>query len=100
MNQLYTDGVEEVSITSGIVRVDLFHYIAGPKGKDGRPAREVSQRLLLSPEAFIQTYTALEQVVKQLQEKGRVQRRSAGAAAAGGAAKPPVTAPKGKSPNF
>lgn len=60
----------------------------------------MSQRLLLSPEAFIQTYTALEQVVKQLQEKGLVQRRSAGVVAAGGAVKPPVTAPKGKSPNF
>jgi hypothetical protein len=100
MNQLYTDGVEEVSITSGIVRVDLFQYVAGAKGKDGRPPREIAQRLLLSPEAFIQTYTALEQVVKQLQEKGLVQRRGDAAAAAGAAGKPPVMAPKGKSPNF
>lgn len=97
MNQQYTDGVEEVSITSGIVRIDLFQYVPGAKGQDGRPPREISQRLLLSPEAFIQTYTALEQVVKQLQEKGLVQRRSASAAAS---TKPPVVAPKGKSPNF
>lgn len=97
MEQHYADGIEEVSITSGIVRVDLFRYVAGAKGKDGRPPREVSQRLLLSPEAFIQTFSSFEQVVKQLEEKGLVQRRNADA---GSAAKPAVVAPKAKSPNF
>lgn len=101
MDQKYCDGVEEISITSGIVRVDLYHYTAGPKDKDGRPARELSHRVLLSPEAFVQTYTAFEQVVKQLQEKGLLQRRDGAAAggAAGGAAKAPAAKP-GKSPNF
>jgi len=95
MDQRYCDGVEEVSITSGIVRVDFFHYAAGTRGKDGRPPREVSHRVLLSPEAFVQAFTALEQVVKQLQEKGLLQRK--GAAAGGGKAAP---AKGGKSPNF
>jgi len=98
MEQRYCDGVEEVSITSGIVRIDFYNYTAGPKGKDGRPARELSHRVLLSPEGFVQTFTALEQVVKQLQDKGLLQRKAGAAPAAG--AKPPVQAPKGKSPNF
>lgn len=95
MEQKFCDGVEEVSITSGIVRVDFFHFTNGAKGQDGRPPRELSHRVCLSPEAFIQSFTALEQVVKQLQEKGLLQRRDAAAPAA---AKP---AAKGaKSPNF
>ena len=94
MDQRYCDGVEEVSITSGIVRVDFFHYAAGARGKDGRPPRELSHRVLLSPEAFVQAYTALEQVVKQLQEKGLLQRKNGGAA--GGKA----PAKGAKSPNF
>ncbi len=112
MEQKYCDGVEEISITSGIVRVDLYHYTAGEKDKDGRPPRELSHRVLLSPEAFVQTFTAFEQVVKQLQEKGLLQRRdgaqgaagaAAGAGAAKSAAKPapaPAPAKSGKSPNF
>jgi hypothetical protein len=110
MDQKYCDGVEEISITSGIVRVDLYHYTAGPKDKEGRPARELSHRVLLSPEAFVQTYTAFEQVVKQLQEKGLLQRKDgAGAAAGAGAKGAPAGAPArsaapvakpGKSPNF
>lgn len=93
MEQKYCDGIEEISITSGIVRVDFYHYTAGTKDKDGRPPRELSHRVLLSPEAFVQTYTAFEQVVKQLQEKGLLQRRDGAAAAAAPAAK---AAPSGK----
>jgi hypothetical protein len=104
MEQKYCDGVEEISITSGVVRVDFYHYTAGPKDKDGRPARELSHRVLLSPEAFVQTFTAFEQVVKQLQEKGLLQRRDGAAAggtvpAATAAAKAPA-GKSGKSPNF
>ena len=95
MDQRFCDGVEEVSITSGIVRIDFFHYANGERAKDGRPPREASHRVLLSPEAFVQTYTALEQVVKQLQDKGLLQRK--GAAAAGSGKGTPA---KGKSPNF
>lgn len=108
MEQKYCDGVEEITITSGIVRIDLFHYTAGPKGADGRPPRETSHRLLLSPEAFVQTFKACELVVKQLQEKGLLQRRdqspaqstvSTAPAMAAGVARP-APAKRGKSPNF
>lgn len=106
MDQKYCDGVEEISITSGIVRVDLYHYTAGPKDKEGRPARELSHRVLLSPEAFVQTYTAFEQVVKQLQDKGLLQRKDGATAGvksapAGAPARSAAPAAKpGKSPNF
>ena len=104
MDQMYCDGVEEVSITSGIVRVDFYRFASGPKGTDGRPARELSHRLLLSPEAFVQSFSAFEQVVKQLQDKGLLQRRDAskGAGTAQNPAPSKSAAPAkgGKSPNF
>ncbi len=103
MEQKYCDGVEEISITSGVVRVDFYNYTAGAKDKDGRPPRELSHRVLLSPEAFVLTYTAFEQVVKQLQDKGLLQRRDgapAAVAAAPAAAKAAPAAKAGKSPNF
>jgi len=100
MEQKYCDGVEEISITSGVVRVDFYNYTAGAKDKDGRPPRELSHRVLLSPEAFVQTFTAFEQVVKQLQEKGLLQRRDSAPAAAPAAAKAAPAGKAGKSPNF
>lgn len=76
MNQIIADGIEEVSVIGGIVRVDLFAYTPGPKGADGRPPREHVTRLCLPPEAFVQTYASLHQVVQQLREKGLLQSRA------------------------
>lgn len=75
MEQRFCDGVEEVSVVSGVVRVDFFNYTSGPKDKNGRPARELSHRLLLSPDAFLQTYGVLDEVRKQLEQKGMIKRR-------------------------
>ena len=75
MEQRFCDGVEEVSVVAGVVRVDFFTYTTGPKDKNGRPARELSHRLLLSPDAFLQTYGVLDEVRKQLEQKGVIKRR-------------------------
>ncbi|QNM98299.1 hypothetical protein [Chitinimonas koreensis] len=82
MNQIFVDGVEEVSIVGGVVRVDLFSYAPGPRGADKRPPRELVERLCLPPEAFLQMYGALDGMVKQLQERGLVQRKDAARLAA------------------
>ena len=100
MEQIYSDGVEEVSITSGVVRIDMYQFVLGARDKDGRPPREVSHRILLSPEAFVQTYSALERVVNQLEEKGLVQRRGNGRAAPAPARAAKAETAARKSPNF
>lgn len=75
MEQYFCDGLEEISVVSGVVRIDFFRYTNGAKDKNGRPPREHSHRVLLSQEAFMQTYGALGQVLKQLEQKGMLQRR-------------------------
>ncbi len=82
MEQHFCDGLEEVSVVSGVVRIDFFRYTTGPKDKNGRPPREHSHRVLLSPDAFVQTFGALQEVVKQLEQKGMLKRRPDGAGAA------------------
>jgi hypothetical protein len=81
MNQIIADGVEEITVIGGIVRVDLFTHSPGRKGADGRPPREHVARLCLPPEAFVQTYATLHKVVQQLREKGLIQNKAADAAA-------------------
>ena len=85
-----------------MVRIDFFVYGDGPAGKDGRPAREKSHRVLLSPEAFVRTYGALERTVKQLEEKGMLARKAPAESAPAPVAAVPAKAAagKGKSPNF
>jgi hypothetical protein len=106
MEQKYCDGVESVAVTGGMVRIDFFVYGDGPAGKDGRPSREKSHRVLLSPEAFVRTYGALERTVKQLEEKGMLARKAQGEPEVAATPAPAAVLPakaaagKGKSPNF
>ena len=109
MSQFYCDGVEEVSVSGGVVRIDLFS-LTGKQGEAGKPPpRDFVARLILAPEAFVQTYNSLTRVVRQLEERGLIQRPTDAAAGApagkAGAAAPTATVkpPAGKgrgSPNF
>jgi len=90
-NQEFVDGVQEITIQSGIVRVDYFTYSAEAKDSSGKPAKELSKRLLMSPEGFLQTFSAMERIVDQLVDRGAIKRKddpAPGKANGGGAASP------------
>ncbi|MFM2111501.1 MAG: hypothetical protein RLZZ271_161 [Pseudomonadota bacterium] len=93
----HCDGLQDVSILSGIVRMDFFHYAPGEPGADGKPVREHALRLCMSPEAFVQTYSTLDRVVRELENRGLVARRAGQTAAAPAA---PATAAAPASANF
>ncbi|MBL4615787.1 MAG: hypothetical protein JKY27_13065 [Magnetovibrio sp.] len=75
MDSTFCDGVMDISITGGVVRVDFFDYVNGENDSNGNPPRQHNHRILLTPEAFLQTYTAFDQVINQLVEKGLLTRR-------------------------
>lgn len=85
----HCDGLHDVSILSGVVRLDFFHFAPGEPGADGKPEREHALRLCMSPEAFVQTCSTLDRVVRELESRGLVARRQG---AASGAAAPAPTA--------
>lgn len=97
MEQIYSDGTTDISINSGVVRIDFFHY-GREKNEDGSAMREHSHRLLMSAEGFLQMYTAADEVIQLLLERGLIQRSARpGAAATPAAAAAPAPA---TSPNF
>jgi len=75
MDMKFCDGVMDIGINGGVVRIDFFHNGRGENDDEGNPPREHSHQVVLTPEAFLQTYTALDQVVNQLIEKGLLTRR-------------------------
>lgn len=78
-NQQFIDGVFNVGIQDGAVRIDFFTYSPTQRDSDGKAARQFSQRLVMSPQGFLQTYSALDQLVRQLEERGLVQRKDGAA---------------------
>lgn len=74
-DQLYCDGVQDISIIGGVIRIDYFALSPTAKNADGKPAREFQKRVVMSPEAFLQSYGAMELIMNQLIERGLVTRR-------------------------
>jgi hypothetical protein len=89
----HCDGLHDVSILSGVVRLDFFHFAPGEPGADGKPQREHALRVCMSPEAFVQTCSTLDRVVRELESRGLIARRPAAGAAAPVANAAPAAAP-------
>ncbi|MGN7612480.1 hypothetical protein ACQZV8_10400 [Magnetococcales bacterium HHB-1] len=80
MESKFCDGVANISIKSGVVRVDFFETRPDSDadlsdGKAPEEKKKLNHRLLLSPESFIQTHTAFQQVVDELMKKGVIKKK-------------------------
>jgi hypothetical protein len=94
--EIFADGVGEIVLSGGMVRMDLV-VLAGSQREGGeKPRMEVRQRVVMPPDGFLRSFSAMEDLVRQLVEAGLVKPRD-GATPTAGAAKPPV---KPSSPNF
>jgi len=106
--QKFIDGVQEISINQGVVRVDMFTYSAEKRTENGDFAPEFEMRLLMSPEGFLQTFSAMERIVNRLIEQGAINRKGAEPApepspeptTAPGPAQPSSPVSRPQSPNF
>ena len=92
--RIYADGVEAISFSEGMVRIDLYNVLQGKNNESGKtPEREITDELIMTSQGFLRSYSAMEKLVKQLMDAGVVQRNEA-------AENKPVAAPENSSPNF
>ena len=91
--RIYADGVENVALVEGMVRVDLYHYGMRVEGMEATP-REVTQQLVLPPGAFLRAFESMQRFVAELERQGVVTRGAVPQEA------PQPKLPKGGSPNF
>ena len=94
--EIFADGVGEIVLSGGMVRMDLVVMTGSQRDTDDKPRMEVRQRVVMPPDGFLRSFSAMEDLVRQLVEAGLVKPRD-GAAPAAGATKP---AEKPSSPNF
>lgn len=99
-HHVFCDGLQDVSIVSGLVRLDYVHHVPGAPGPDGKPRKEHALRVCMSPEAFVQSYAVLERVMQELASRGLVTRRSAADAAPAAGDAGAATAAPPPSANF
>jgi hypothetical protein len=101
MQDVYADGIGEITLTGGMVRIDLVSLSAKEKDAEGRPKLEFRKRVVLPPEGFLRSFSAMEDLVKQLVDAGLIKRREAGEIAATGVVgNGAASRPASISPNF
>jgi len=73
--RIFADGMESVSLTEGMIRMELFCFTPKRSNDDKTPAEhEVTGELLMTPQGFLRAYGAMENLIKQLQGAGIIKR--------------------------
>jgi hypothetical protein len=93
--EIFADGIGEITLSGGMVRLDLVSLVGSQNDENNKPRLEVFQRIVMPPDGFLRSFSAMENLVKQLIDAGLVQARdNSGVLQANNSATP------SKSPNF
>jgi hypothetical protein len=76
-DQVYCDGIGNVTFVGNMVRLDLVALSPTEKDKQGRPAAELRTQVVMPPEAFLRSFAMFQNLMKQLVDKGVVKYRAA-----------------------
>lgn len=94
---IFADGIGEITLSGGMVRMDLVTLTGTQANSDEKPKLEVSQRVIMPPDGFLRSFSAMENLVKQLIDAGLVKPRDQQAGNDSDTSKGGESA---KSPNF
>lgn len=70
----FIDGVGEVRLSEGIIRMDLLAMSADRRDDDGNPVPQFVEQLVMSPRAFMRVVGALSRTLQGMEEKGLISR--------------------------
>jgi hypothetical protein len=73
-NEIYSDGVEEITVTGTIVRVDLISLSPTERDANNNPKKIFRQRLIFSAEAFANSVEVMQNALRGLVDAGVVAR--------------------------
>ncbi len=75
--EIFVDGIGGIGFSGGMVRIDLVSLSPNEKDAEGKPEREVRQRLIMTPIGLIEVFTNMHKMLDKLVELGVLQRRPA-----------------------
>lgn len=106
-DELYSDGIGEITVTGPIVRIDLVSLSPSERDSKGNPKPVFRQRIVMPIDAFANSVDVMNKALAGLVDAGAV-RRTGDVSALPTAAAAPVEQPRSKkaappentSPNF
>lgn len=75
--ELYTDGIEEITVSGTIVRIDLVSLSPTERDANNAPKRVFAQRLIFSVESFANSVDVMQKALQGLVDAGVVRRNPA-----------------------
>jgi hypothetical protein len=73
-DEVYTDGVDEITVSGTIVRIDLFTLSPTERDAGNFPKKVFRQRLILSAEGFANSVDVMQNALQGLVDAGVVKR--------------------------
>ncbi len=73
---IFIDGIENIVLSQGMVRMDLASFSIRKRDKSGKPVVESSQRIVMTPQGFLRTHGAMERMLNELVGAGVVRGKS------------------------
>ncbi|RDJ03365.1 hypothetical protein B5K05_26405 [Rhizobium phaseoli] len=98
-DELYADGIGEITITGTIVRIDLMSLSATDRDANNNPKPVFRQRIIMPVDAFANAVDLMQKALGGLVEAGAVRRVADMSGAAAEIQSAPVGA-SNASPNF
>ena len=94
--EVFADGMGEITLSGGMVRIDLVSLSPSKQDAEGKPQLEFRKRIVMPPDGFLRSFSAMEDLVKKLVDAGVVKTRDQDQPIAAGNDTPEPP----KSPNF
>ena len=73
--QIYTDGVTNVGLKKGMVRIEFGTLSVSEKDANGNPTVFNRCQLILTPQIFLETFGNMERMLQKLIDNGIVRER-------------------------
>jgi hypothetical protein len=70
--KVFYDGMENIRLTDGVIHLEFYNLTRSGNEEKKEPAGEI----VLSQQAFLRAFSAMENLVAQLEKAGMVKRRS------------------------
>lgn len=80
--EVYTDGVDEITIGGSIVRVDLYSLSPTERDDNNAPRKVFCQRLIFSVDSFANSVEVMQNALQGLIDAGAIRRNQPRAAPA------------------
>ncbi len=73
-DEVFIDGISEITVTGPTVRIDTFTASPSEKDADGNPRPVHRQRIILTLESFMNARDLIDRVARELVQGGAVRR--------------------------